>query len=61
MEDFVSVDVILVPVALLEAATAVIEIWFLERPEKSLVLFARFELLMAAGMRGMGMWHRVVW
>jgi hypothetical protein len=32
MEDFVSVDVILVPVALLEAATAVIEIWFLERP-----------------------------
>jgi len=40
---------------LLEAATAVIEIWFLERPEKSFMLFVRFELLMAAGMRGMVM------
>jgi hypothetical protein len=40
---------------LLEAATAVIGIWFLEFPEKSFVLSVRFELVMAAGIRGMGM------
>jgi hypothetical protein len=38
-----------------EAATAVTEIWFLECPEKSFVLPVRFELLMAAGIRGMVM------
>jgi hypothetical protein len=40
---------------LLEAATAVFEIWFLDCPEKSFMLFVRFELLMTAGIRGMSM------
>jgi hypothetical protein len=54
MEDFVSMSYLSLLLSL-EAATAVIEIWFLECPEESLVLFVRFELLMAAGIRGMGM------
>ena len=54
MEDFVSMSYLSLLLSL-EAAAAVIEIWFLECPEESLVLFVRFELLMAAGIRGMGM------